>query len=176
MQISAGEEDDELTFWINDQFPRSLFLSVHICWVFVIFSGFVLNTLSVPAFEYEMLSRFCKHMSNMHYLPVAGEIRLAFVLYNNLGSYLSTENASFKLGSEAMSTNHTVIVNSQVVSASINKESNRIYLAAPVIFTLKHIDVSAEMKFLRLCVCVCGCECLCVFFCHLLCAKPWPAE
>ncbi|XP_032874300.1 adhesion G protein-coupled receptor L3 isoform X2 [Amblyraja radiata] len=70
-----------------------------------------------------------------------GEIRLAFVLYNNLGSYLSTENASFKLGSEAMSTNHTVIVNSQVVSASINKESNRIYLAAPVIFTLKHIDL-----------------------------------
>ncbi|XP_051875246.1 adhesion G protein-coupled receptor L3 isoform X1 [Pristis pectinata] len=70
-----------------------------------------------------------------------GEIRLAFVLYNNLGSYLSTENASFKLGSEAMSTNHTVIVNSQVVSAAINKESNRIYLAAPVVFTLKHIDL-----------------------------------
>ncbi|XP_078070273.1 adhesion G protein-coupled receptor L3-like isoform X2 [Mustelus asterias] len=69
-----------------------------------------------------------------------GEIRVAFVLYNNLGSYLSTENASFKLGSEAMSTNHTVIVNSQVVSAAINKESNRIYLAAPVIFTLKHIN------------------------------------
>ncbi|XP_067886573.1 adhesion G protein-coupled receptor L3 isoform X1 [Heterodontus francisci] len=70
-----------------------------------------------------------------------GEIRVAFVLYNNLGNYLSTENASFKLGSEAMSTNHTVIVNSQVVSAAINKESNRIYLAAPVIFTLKHIDL-----------------------------------
>ncbi|XP_072445183.1 adhesion G protein-coupled receptor L3-like isoform X9 [Chiloscyllium punctatum] len=70
-----------------------------------------------------------------------GEIRVAFVLYNNLGSYLSTENASFKLGSEAMSTNHTVIVNSQVVSAAINKESNRIYLAAPVIFTLKHLDL-----------------------------------
>ncbi|XP_072904458.1 adhesion G protein-coupled receptor L3-like isoform X7 [Hemitrygon akajei] len=70
-----------------------------------------------------------------------GEIRLVFVLYNNLGSYLSTENASFKQGSEAMSTNHTVIVNSQVISAAINKESNRIYLAAPVIFTLKHIDL-----------------------------------
>ncbi|XP_048450990.1 adhesion G protein-coupled receptor L3 isoform X5 [Rhincodon typus] len=70
-----------------------------------------------------------------------GEIRVAFVLYNNLGSYLSTENASFKLGSEAMSTNHTVIVNSQVISAAINKESNRIYLAAPVIFTLKHLDL-----------------------------------
>ncbi|XP_048383029.1 adhesion G protein-coupled receptor L3 isoform X6 [Stegostoma tigrinum] len=70
-----------------------------------------------------------------------GEIRVAFVLYNNLGSYLSTENASFKLGSEAMSTNHTVIVNSQVVSAAINKESNRIYLAAPVIFTLKHLEL-----------------------------------
>ncbi|XP_041041604.1 adhesion G protein-coupled receptor L3 isoform X2 [Carcharodon carcharias] len=70
-----------------------------------------------------------------------GEIRVAFILYNNLGSYLSTENASFKLGSEAMSTNHTVIVNSQVISAAINKESNRIYLAAPVIFTLNHIDL-----------------------------------
>uniref|UniRef100_A0A4W3J7G9 Adhesion G protein-coupled receptor L3 n=1 Tax=Callorhinchus milii TaxID=7868 RepID=A0A4W3J7G9_CALMI len=68
-----------------------------------------------------------------------GEIRVAFVLYNNLGTYLSTENASFKLGSEAMSTNHTLIVNSQVVSAAINKESNRIYLNDPVVFTLKHL-------------------------------------
>uniref|UniRef100_A0A4W3J3L4 Adhesion G protein-coupled receptor L3 n=1 Tax=Callorhinchus milii TaxID=7868 RepID=A0A4W3J3L4_CALMI len=67
--------------------------------------------------------------------------KVAFVLYNNLGTYLSTENASFKLGSEAMSTNHTLIVNSQVVSAAINKESNRIYLNDPVVFTLKHADL-----------------------------------
>ncbi|XP_073093645.1 adhesion G protein-coupled receptor L3 isoform X12 [Manis javanica] len=69
-----------------------------------------------------------------------GEIRVAFVLYNNLGPYLSTENASMKLGTEAMSTNHSVIVNSPVITAAINKEfSNKVYLADPVVFTVKHI-------------------------------------
>ncbi|NXX59160.1 AGRL3 protein, partial [Scopus umbretta] len=69
-----------------------------------------------------------------------GEIRVAFVLYNNLGTYLSTENASMKLGTEAMSTNHSVIVNSPVITAAINKEfSNKVYLADPVVFTVKHI-------------------------------------
>ncbi|KAM6150304.1 adhesion G protein-coupled receptor L3 isoform 16-T16 [Erethizon dorsatum] len=69
-----------------------------------------------------------------------GEIRVAFVLYNNLGPYLSTENASVKLGMEAMSTNHSVIVNSPVITAAINKEfSNKVYLADPVVFTVKHI-------------------------------------
>uniref|UniRef100_A0A8C9NKZ2 Adhesion G protein-coupled receptor L3 n=1 Tax=Serinus canaria TaxID=9135 RepID=A0A8C9NKZ2_SERCA len=66
--------------------------------------------------------------------------RVAFVLYNNLGTYLSTENASMKLGTEAMSTNHSVIVNSPVITAAINKEfSNKVYLADPVVFTVKHI-------------------------------------
>uniref|UniRef100_A0A452H2M8 Adhesion G protein-coupled receptor L3 n=1 Tax=Gopherus agassizii TaxID=38772 RepID=A0A452H2M8_9SAUR len=65
---------------------------------------------------------------------------VAFVLYNNLGHYLSTENASMKLGTEAMSTNHSVIVNSPVITAAINKEfSNKVYLADPVVFTVKHI-------------------------------------
>ncbi|XP_004849726.1 adhesion G protein-coupled receptor L3 isoform X10 [Heterocephalus glaber] len=74
-----------------------------------------------------------------------GEIRVAFVLYNNLGPYLSTENASMKLGTEAMSTNHSVIVNSPVITASINKEfSNKVYLADPVVFTVKHIKQSEE--------------------------------
>ncbi|EMP33695.1 Latrophilin-1 [Chelonia mydas] len=72
-----------------------------------------------------------------------GEIRVAFVLYNNLGHYLSTENASMKLGTEAMSTNHSVIVNSPVITAAINKEfSNKVYLADPVVFTVKHIKHS----------------------------------
>lgn len=67
---------------------------------------------------------------------------MAFVLYNNLGPYLSTENASMKLGTEAMSTNHSVIVNSPVITAAINKEfSNKVYLADPVVFTVKHIKV-----------------------------------
>nr|XP_008108254.1 PREDICTED: adhesion G protein-coupled receptor L3 isoform X9 [Anolis carolinensis] len=74
-----------------------------------------------------------------------GEIRVAFVLYNNLGPYLSTENASMKLGLEAMSTNHSLIVNSPIITAAINKEfSNKVYLADPVVFTVKHIKQSEE--------------------------------
>ncbi|XP_059578190.1 adhesion G protein-coupled receptor L3 isoform X6 [Alligator mississippiensis] len=74
-----------------------------------------------------------------------GEIRVAFVLYNNLGPYLSTENASMKLGTEAMSTNHSVIVNSPVITAAINKEfSTKVYLADPVVFAVKHIKQSEE--------------------------------
>lgn len=67
---------------------------------------------------------------------------MAFVLYHNLGPYLSTENASMKLGMEAMSTNHSVIVNSPIITAAINKEfSNKVYLADPVVFTVRHIKV-----------------------------------
>ncbi|KAJ8416449.1 hypothetical protein AAFF_G00357370 [Aldrovandia affinis] len=73
-----------------------------------------------------------------------GEIRMAFVLYKHLGAYLSTENASMKLGTEAMSTNYSVIVNSAVITAAINKESNKVYLTDPVIFTLKHLQQSEE--------------------------------
>uniref|UniRef100_A0A3P9AB52 Adhesion G protein-coupled receptor L3 n=1 Tax=Esox lucius TaxID=8010 RepID=A0A3P9AB52_ESOLU len=68
-----------------------------------------------------------------------GEIRMAFVLYRNIGAYLSTENASMKLGSEAMATNYSVIVNSPVITAAINKENTKVYLSDPVIFTLKHL-------------------------------------
>lgn len=78
---------------------------------------------------------------------ISGEIRVAFVLYNNLGPYLSTENASMKLGTEAMSTNHSVIVNSPVITAAINKEfSNKVYLADPVVFTVKHIKVGIRYE------------------------------
>uniref|UniRef100_A0A3B4BJ28 Uncharacterized protein n=1 Tax=Periophthalmus magnuspinnatus TaxID=409849 RepID=A0A3B4BJ28_9GOBI len=70
-----------------------------------------------------------------------GEIRMAFVLYRNLGSYLSTENASVRLSSEAVYPNYSVIVNSPVITASINKESNKVYLSEPVVFTVKHLQV-----------------------------------
>ncbi|XP_077462281.1 adhesion G protein-coupled receptor L3 isoform X6 [Stigmatopora argus] len=73
-----------------------------------------------------------------------GEIRMAFVLYRNLGSYLSTENASVRLGSNAVYPNYSVIVNSPVITASINKESNKVYLSEPVIFTVKHLQHSEE--------------------------------
>lgn len=74
------------------------------------------------------------------FLP-AGEIRIAFVLYKHIGGYLSTENASVKLGSEALSTNYSVIVNSPVITAAINKDSNKVYLSDPVIFTIRHLQV-----------------------------------
>ncbi|XP_041841716.1 adhesion G protein-coupled receptor L3-like isoform X11 [Melanotaenia boesemani] len=73
-----------------------------------------------------------------------GEIRIAFVLYKHIGSYLSTENASMKLGSEAMATNYSVIVNSPVITAAINKDSYKVYLSDPVIFTIRHLQQSEE--------------------------------
>ncbi|XP_052416554.1 adhesion G protein-coupled receptor L3-like isoform X11 [Carassius gibelio] len=73
-----------------------------------------------------------------------GEIRMAFVLYKHLGSYLSTENASMKFSSETLNTNYSVIVNSPVITAAINKDSNKVYLSDPVIFTVRHIQQSEE--------------------------------
>uniref|UniRef100_A0A8C6UP92 Adhesion G protein-coupled receptor L3 n=1 Tax=Neogobius melanostomus TaxID=47308 RepID=A0A8C6UP92_9GOBI len=73
-----------------------------------------------------------------------GEIRIAFVLYKHIGGYLSTDNASMKLGSEAMATNYSVIVNSPVITAAINKDSNKVYLSDPVIFTIRHQQQSEE--------------------------------
>ncbi|KAK3533163.1 hypothetical protein QTP70_012415 [Hemibagrus guttatus] len=69
-----------------------------------------------------------------------GVAKLVFALYKNLGQFLSTENATIKLGSEANGHNLTVAVNSDVIAASINKESSRVYITEPVIFTLEHID------------------------------------
>ncbi|XP_049590397.1 adhesion G protein-coupled receptor L3 isoform X9 [Syngnathus scovelli] len=73
-----------------------------------------------------------------------GEIRIAFVLYKHIGVYLSTENASMKLGSDAMATNYSVIVNSPVITATINKDANKVYLSDPVIFTIRHLQQSEE--------------------------------
>nr|XP_057921868.1 adhesion G protein-coupled receptor L3-like isoform X9 [Doryrhamphus excisus] len=73
-----------------------------------------------------------------------GEIRIAFVLYKHIGAYLSTENASMKLGSDAMATNYSVIINSPVITAAINKDTNKVYLSDPVIFTIRHLQQSEE--------------------------------
>ncbi|XP_073715001.1 adhesion G protein-coupled receptor L3 isoform X19 [Misgurnus anguillicaudatus] len=69
-----------------------------------------------------------------------GEIRMAFVLYKHLGSYLTTENASVKFSSETLNTNYSVIVNSPVITAAISKDSNKVYLSDPVIFTVRHVQ------------------------------------
>lgn len=82
--------------------------------------------------------------SNSYFLSLSGEIRMAFVLYKNLGSYLSTENASMKFSSETLNTNYSVIVNSPIITAAINKDSNKVYLSDPVIFTVRHVQVRVK--------------------------------
>ncbi|XP_027539131.1 adhesion G protein-coupled receptor L2 isoform X15 [Neopelma chrysocephalum] len=69
-----------------------------------------------------------------------GSAKLVFIIYKSLGRFLSTENATIKLGSDVAGRNSTIAVNSHVIAASINKESSRVYLTDPVHFTLEHID------------------------------------
>ncbi|XP_018408633.1 PREDICTED: adhesion G protein-coupled receptor L2 isoform X4 [Nanorana parkeri] len=69
-----------------------------------------------------------------------GLAKLVFILYKSLGQFLSTENATIKLGAEFANSNHTIAVNSHVIAATINKESSRVTLSDPVQFTLEHID------------------------------------
>lgn len=71
-----------------------------------------------------------------------GLAKLVFIIYKSLGRFLSTENATIKLGGDLAGQNSTIAVNSHVIAASINKESSRVYLTDPVHFTLEHIDVS----------------------------------
>lgn len=75
----------------------------------------------------------------------AGVVKVVFILYNNLGLFLSTENATVKLAGEAGAGGPggaSLVVNSQVIAASINKESSRVFLMDPVIFTVAHLEVS----------------------------------
>uniref|UniRef100_W5KMG3 Si:ch1073-186i23.1 n=1 Tax=Astyanax mexicanus TaxID=7994 RepID=W5KMG3_ASTMX len=69
-----------------------------------------------------------------------GVAKLVFVLYKHLGRFLTTENATLRLVGEGGVRNHTLTVNSHILSASINKESSRVFVSEPVIFTLEHLD------------------------------------
>lgn len=75
-------------------------------------------------------------------LTSAGVAKLVFVLYKNLSQFLTAENATIKMANEAYGRNVSVAVNSDIIAASINKESSRVFINDPVIFTLKHINVS----------------------------------
>ncbi|KAM9762943.1 adhesion G protein-coupled receptor L2 isoform 17-T18 [Menidia menidia] len=70
-----------------------------------------------------------------------GVAKLVFVLYKNLSQFLSTENATIKMANDAYGRNVSVAVNSDIIAASINKESSRVFINEPVIFTLEHIDM-----------------------------------
>uniref|UniRef100_A0A3B3TKJ6 Adhesion G protein-coupled receptor L1 n=1 Tax=Poecilia latipinna TaxID=48699 RepID=A0A3B3TKJ6_9TELE len=70
-----------------------------------------------------------------------GQVKVVFILYKNLGSFLSTENATVKIEMEGPNYERKrLAVNSHVIAASINKESSRVFLTQPVIFTLKHLQ------------------------------------
>ncbi|XP_061538889.1 adhesion G protein-coupled receptor L2 isoform X11 [Phycodurus eques] len=68
-----------------------------------------------------------------------GVAKLVFVLYKNLGQFLSTENSTIQMANDAYGRN--VSVNSDIIAASINKESSRVFINDPVVFTLEHIDM-----------------------------------
>lgn len=74
-----------------------------------------------------------------------GFAKLVFVLYKHLGDFLSTENATVRLMGEGGVRNHSLTVNSHILSASINKESSRVFVSEPVVFTLEHLDVRHQM-------------------------------
>ncbi|XP_056277407.1 adhesion G protein-coupled receptor L2-like isoform X4 [Pseudoliparis swirei] len=69
-----------------------------------------------------------------------GVAKLVFVLYKHLGQFLSTENASLRWPGDPSKHNLSLTVNSHILSASITKESSRVFVADPVIFTLEHLD------------------------------------
>ncbi|XP_017556028.1 adhesion G protein-coupled receptor L1 isoform X2 [Pygocentrus nattereri] len=70
-----------------------------------------------------------------------GQVKVVFLLYKNLGSFLSTENATVKVEVEPELGGRSLAVNSHVIAASINKESSRVFLTVPVVFTLRHLQL-----------------------------------
>ncbi|XP_078448807.1 adhesion G protein-coupled receptor L2-like isoform X2 [Lampetra planeri] len=66
-----------------------------------------------------------------------GVTKLVFTTYDNLALFLSTDNATLSANA-SQQTNRSLVVNSPIISASINKESNHVFLSEPVVFTLKH--------------------------------------
>lgn len=110
--------------------PFYLEFSFHVTTAF--FSPFIINALiscSLPLIFWGSA-------------PFAGQVKVVFILYKNLGSFLSTENATVKMEMEGPSFERKrLAVNSHVIAASINKESSRVFLTQPVIFTLKHLQV-----------------------------------
>lgn len=86
------------------------------------------------------------YLISLSSLP-AGVAKLVFVLYKHLGQFLSTENATLKGMGDLNKHNLSLTVNSHILSASITKESSRVFVADPVIFTLEHLDVSLLLRF-----------------------------
>uniref|UniRef100_A0A673B9X0 Adhesion G protein-coupled receptor L1a n=1 Tax=Sphaeramia orbicularis TaxID=375764 RepID=A0A673B9X0_9TELE len=73
-----------------------------------------------------------------------GQVKLVLALYKNLGAFLTTQNSTLRLGlglgQGSDVRRRSLVVNSHVISASVHRGSNRVYLSEPVIFTLRHLQ------------------------------------
>ncbi|XP_028310687.1 adhesion G protein-coupled receptor L1 isoform X4 [Gouania willdenowi] len=117
----------------TDRAP-SIDLEVH-----VVNTEMDLQDLSFPQ-NYPSDSSIQLSASTIKHYSRNGQVKVVFILYKNLGAFLSTENATVKMEMEGLRHDKKhLVVNSNVIAASINKESSRVFLTQPVVFTLKHL-------------------------------------
>uniref|UniRef100_UPI003590164E adhesion G protein-coupled receptor L2-like n=1 Tax=Myxine glutinosa TaxID=7769 RepID=UPI003590164E len=69
--------------------------------------------------------------------------KVVMVLYDRLSEFLSTDNGSVSVGANLSESEVSVAVASSVISASINTESNRLFLNDPIILVLEHNQVGS---------------------------------
>uniref|UniRef100_A0A8C1QSL1 Adhesion G protein-coupled receptor L1 n=1 Tax=Cyprinus carpio TaxID=7962 RepID=A0A8C1QSL1_CYPCA len=106
--------------------------------VYVLNTEMELKDLSFPN-SYDSDSTIQVSSSTIKQYSRNGQVKVVFTLYKNLGSFLSTQNATVKTHGELGG--HGLAVNSHIISASMNKESSRVFLTKPVEFTLRHLQL-----------------------------------
>ncbi|KTF83908.1 hypothetical protein cypCar_00027278, partial [Cyprinus carpio] len=111
--------------------------------VYVLNTEMELKDLSFPN-SYDSDSTIHVSASTIKQYSRNGQVKVVFTLYKNLGSFLSTQNATLKTDGEQKSGAHSLAVNSHIISASMNKESSRVFLTKPVEFTLRHLQVQTH--------------------------------
>ncbi|KAL4659196.1 adhesion G protein-coupled receptor L1-like isoform X1 [Arapaima gigas] len=108
--------------------------------VYVLNTEMDLQDLSFPQ-SYASDSTIQLSASTVKQYSRNGQVKVVFVLYKNLGTFLSTENATVKMEVEPNAGGRGLAVNSHVIAASINKESSRVFLTEPVVFTMRHLKL-----------------------------------
>ncbi|XP_059409060.1 adhesion G protein-coupled receptor L1-like isoform X3 [Carassius carassius] len=106
--------------------------------VYVLNTEMELKDLSFPN-SYDSDSTIQVSASTIKQYSRNGQVKVVFTLYKNLGSFLSTQNATVRTHGETGG--HGLAVNSHIISASMNKESSRVFLTKPVEFTLRHLQL-----------------------------------
>uniref|UniRef100_A0A673HQ13 Adhesion G protein-coupled receptor L1-like n=1 Tax=Sinocyclocheilus rhinocerous TaxID=307959 RepID=A0A673HQ13_9TELE len=108
--------------------------------VYVLNTEMELKDLSFPN-SYDSDSTIYVSASTIKQYSRNGQVKVVFTLYKNLGSFLSTQNATLKTDGKQKSGGQSLAVNSHIISASMNKESSRVFLTKPVEFTLRHLQL-----------------------------------